>query len=336
MEDQATLGSEQLLPYERGAASPADPGGSFEDVASAILGETPTTEDEQEQAPTDEVDTEEEQEASEDESDEDVPDDSEVEEPETPPTYRVRVDGQELEVPLTELIAGYSRQADYTRKTTEVANQRKALEADAVAYRQARDQYATLLPALEKALAETMPAEPDEALRQSNPGEYAARKQELRDHKDRIAAVRAEQDEIRAKQEGEFHQRIAAIRQQEAAKLLDAIPEWRDEAKSAPEKAKLVEYAASLGMDADYLDAVTDHRFVVLLRKARLYDEMQTKGRAAIQGKAAAAQVLKPGGRVQNAPNKAKRTEVQRLSERLEKSGRVDDAAALFERALDL
>lgn len=41
---------------------------------------------------------------------------------------RVKVDGQELEVPLREALQGYSRTADYTRKTQELASQRQEAE----------------------------------------------------------------------------------------------------------------------------------------------------------------------------------------------------------------
>jgi hypothetical protein len=40
----------------------------------------------------------------------------------------VKFDGEELNVPLSEAIAGYQRQADYTRKTQELATQRQSLE----------------------------------------------------------------------------------------------------------------------------------------------------------------------------------------------------------------
>ena len=39
--------------------------------------------------------------------------------------YRVMVDGNESEVPLSELLAGYQRQQDYTRKTQELSESRK-------------------------------------------------------------------------------------------------------------------------------------------------------------------------------------------------------------------
>lgn len=78
------------------------------------------------------------------EAEEEAPDDAEdkgeteteVEESETgikdddQPQYEVKVDGETMKVPLKELIAGYQRQADYTRKTQELAQQRQAFEQE--------------------------------------------------------------------------------------------------------------------------------------------------------------------------------------------------------------
>lgn len=41
---------------------------------------------------------------------------------------KVQVDGQEVAVPISEALAGYQRQADYTRKTQELSEQRKQLQ----------------------------------------------------------------------------------------------------------------------------------------------------------------------------------------------------------------
>lgn len=41
---------------------------------------------------------------------------------------RVKVEGEDVEVPLREALSGYSRQADYTRKTQELAQQRQQAE----------------------------------------------------------------------------------------------------------------------------------------------------------------------------------------------------------------
>lgn len=62
-------------------------------------------------------------------------------------TYRVpvKLDGEELQVPLSEALAGYQRQADYTRKTQELAQQREQFEfASALQTALERDPSATL------------------------------------------------------------------------------------------------------------------------------------------------------------------------------------------------
>lgn len=44
------------------------------------------------------------------------------------PAYTVKVDGEEAQVSLEELQNGYQRQADYTRKTQEIAAERERLQ----------------------------------------------------------------------------------------------------------------------------------------------------------------------------------------------------------------
>ena len=58
---------------------------------------------------------------------EDLEDEPDYDEPEPEPTatYKVKVGKDEVDVPLDELIKGYSRTADYTKKTQEVAEQRR-------------------------------------------------------------------------------------------------------------------------------------------------------------------------------------------------------------------
>ena len=49
-------------------------------------------------------------------------------------SYAVKIGGEEHQVSLTELQNGYQRQADYTRKTQEIAEERQRLQqAEAIA-----------------------------------------------------------------------------------------------------------------------------------------------------------------------------------------------------------
>lgn len=52
----------------------------------------------------------------------------EQEEPQEEPKYTVKVDGKDVEVTQEELLRGYMRQADYTQKTQQLAEQRRQFE----------------------------------------------------------------------------------------------------------------------------------------------------------------------------------------------------------------
>ena len=107
-------------------------------------------EQEAEQAEVQEAEpqTEEVEETEEVEGEAEEQEETEVEEEELPQTFKVKAAGEEKDVTLDELIKGYQLGADYTKKTTEVAEQRKAVEAERKAIEEAkyaRDTYAQRL-----------------------------------------------------------------------------------------------------------------------------------------------------------------------------------------------
>jgi hypothetical protein len=75
------------------------------------------------------------EESSEETNEEQSEEEEEPEEEEQPQVYTVKVDGKEIEVTLDELQKGYSRTQDYTRKTQQIAETRKQVEAEAAAIR---------------------------------------------------------------------------------------------------------------------------------------------------------------------------------------------------------
>ena len=98
------------------------------------------------------------------------------EEVEAPQRFRVKVDNEELDVDLDELIKGYSRTSDYTKKTQNLAEQRKAVESERTKIDEAarlRDTYAQRLQVIEQML--TQPAEDLTALKDQDPIGYAVK-----------------------------------------------------------------------------------------------------------------------------------------------------------------
>lgn len=265
------------------------------------------------------------------EVDEDAEDEAEPdEEPDdpAPQTYKVKVDGEEVEVSLDELQAGYSREADYRRKTMRLADERRALESEAEGVRAKREEYGQRLEALGRALEQYGPKKPDATLRQADPAEYAAQLADWQEHQNQLQAVQAEQQRAQLEAQQETLAQRQALLAQERERLYEAIPEWRDEEVARTEASKLKAYANDLGYPDEVIDRMEDHRAFVMLRKAMLYDELTTKGKAAIKEKAKKpSKTLEPG----SPKAKKKKDPSATARRRLAQTGRVDDAAAAIE-----
>ena len=72
--------------------------------------------------------------------------DVEEEQPQTPETYTVKVGGEDVEVTMDELMNGYMRTADYTRKTQALAEERRMLAQQTVPQQQQPSQQVSQEP----------------------------------------------------------------------------------------------------------------------------------------------------------------------------------------------
>lgn len=271
-----------------------------------------------------------------DESIEQTEVDEEAEEPsEQGQTFRVKVDGEEVEVPLDELLKGYSRTADYTRKTQAIAEARKQAEAEAAAAREERQRYAQTLEALDAQLRSLQPPEIDwDRLYQENPVEWVRQREILRTKQEQAAWVQSQRAALMQKQQQEEQIQAEQTLEVERSKLLEALPEWRNAEKARAEKAKIVSYATErLGFSVEEISDIYDARAVVALRKAMLFDELMSKRdqmRPKIMQK---AKPMRAG--VASTPQSSKVVASKSALSKLANSGSTRDAAAVFEQFLD-
>ena len=248
-----------------------------------------------------------------------------TQEEDKPQVFTVKVDGKEVEVTLDELQKGYSRTQDYTRKTQQVAEARKAAEAELQAVRAEREQYAQLLGALsEQVKAAAEPQIDWDRLYREDPIEYVRQREVMRENKEKAAAIQAEQQRLAEIAQQEQMQQFQAVKAKEAQALIEAIPSWKDPAKAKAEKAMLVEFGQKMGFTPQELGNIFDHRVVLALRKAALYDQMQAKRQGIKPVTNNGPKPAKPGaaGRV------SQMSDSVRAKQRLAKTGRVEDAAS--------
>ena len=255
------------------------------------------------------------------------------EEVQEPQRFRVKVDNEELEVDLDELIKGYSRTSDYTKKTQNLAEQRKAVESERTKIEEAaklRDTYAQRLQVIEQML--TQPTEDLTALKDNDPVGYAIKVAENMEREKQLQAVRAERESVQARQVAENQERLKSHIAQEAERLRSAIPDFSDEVKGEVIRKEIRDYAKSVGWSDQELSQVYDHRAVLTLYRAMQFDKLQ-KSKPAVQKRVAEApKSLAPGV---GSPRLDKDSEMaKKLSKQLKATGRPRDAAKLFERFL--
>lgn len=251
----------------------------------------------------------------------------EVEEPEaqTDTSYTVKIDGEEFEVTLDELRNGYQRQADYTRKSQSLAEQRKAYEANLQAVQAERNQYAQVLEnmsANQNAELQRYENINWQELKDSDPMEYMEKRLEYQEAKEKISELNNERYRVQQQNEAEMASVLQEKIQNEAELLVKQLPEYAD--PNSTLKNDLRNYALGLGFSEQDVDGITDHRVVMVLHKAMLQDQV-AKG---VKKAKPVPKVVK-SGTPQTKTQKAKKA-VQAKRERLAKTGNARDAADVF------
>ena len=307
----------------------------------------PSDEEESTEDPEEEPQEESTEEESEEESEEDeVSEESEVEEEtteeedDTPQLYSVKVDGKEYEVTEEELLKGYSRQQDYTRKTQELSEYRKQLEDAGVFYQQevaktqeARQQYInSLATAIETNLTGLQEYDKIdwERLKTEDREEYLTKRDEYREAQSNIQKLQQQHTQESQVHAEQYQQNFNQWAQEEYGKLVEIIPEW-----GVPEKQKAIasglrDFAYTKGFSEDEIKQLFDHRSILILMQAKAWEDDQRRVQKIKTKKVKnKPKVTKTGKGIKKADSN--RTQRTAKMKRLKQTGRVDDAASLLE-----
>lgn len=257
------------------------------DEAEAVEVEAEPEEVEEVEAQSDDDDGEEaeiveDQAAEVDEADEGSEDDE--------PVYRVVVDGEPVEVPLSELQKGYSREAHFTRRMQQLAEERRQIEQRQQQleqeYQQRLDRLAELVPD-EK--------EPDWVrLAQEDPLGYAEQRAIWDARQKQREVVERERAEMARKQAEQQQRHMQQYLHNEQQMLMEKIPEFRDAKTAKAERDRIANALRYAGFKDDELQQLYDHRAVVVGRLAAI--GLETLNAKSLETKKAAKPVkaLKP------------------------------------------
>lgn len=263
-----------------------------------------------------------------------VDEDSEEEQP----YLKLKIDGEDIEKPLEEVISLAQQGADYTKKTQEVAEQRKALEEYAQTIQvqeqqlkaQAELQQALLgelaqITAIDQQLADFQAIDWNQL---SESDFVEAQKLFFTQNKlqnQRAALVQqleVKQQQLTQAQQQALSQRIAKGKEI----LAKEIPNW------SPETSKAIISAGKefYGFTDDEMASVIDPRHVKVLHDAMQWRKLQAN--STVKNKVSTAKpVIKPGAKD---VKKQVSSDIQKARDALRKTGKSDFAQQLIERML--
>ena len=281
-------------------------------------------------------DTEEVSKEEEPEAEEEVEEDSDEEQPVE--TVKLKVNGEELEKPLDEVVALAQQGLDYTKKTQEVAEQRKDLEALQEQFNETTKQFqeqqqlnnlliedVAKVTALDQQLAQYK----DVDWQQLTDSDFVeAQKlffqynQLQQQRTDAVSQFETKRQEALTKQQQMIADQVAKGKEQ----LAKEIPNW-----SPQTTQEIIESSKDYGFTDNELNAIVDPRHVRVLHDAMQWRKLKSKNSVTKKKVASAKPVVKPGSKD---TKKASTSANKKLRESLRKSGKAEVASKLIEQMI--
>lgn len=277
----ATASMEEVISEIASGTPPPD---AADEVAEELVKDTeaegqPKADPEPEESATDPIEQEEDPDA-------DPPTDEDETPPANDPIHKVKVNGEELDVPLSELLKGYSRNEDYKAKTMALADDRRALDtAKATVEADVQRQYANELKqridtfeALDPVLAEARQIDWDR-LKAEDPATFVQysdavnqRLTMIEQHRAEVTRIEGEQAQAaQAAQQAEREQRLSLA----ANKIVETMPELATEEKFSRFAADNIGFLREIGFTPDEINDAVDDRVLLLADDARKWRALQ-------------------------------------------------------------
>ena len=254
---------------------------------------------------------------------------------------RVKVNGEELLVSLADAQKGHQLEADYRRKTTELAEQRKAIETEFVQrqalYQQQAVETAQMMQLAEQAIVADLNTPEMAQLKAQDPAKWLMREREAQAKLAHVQQARQyaahqwqqQQQTASSEQQRQFAAYLQAEQEALGNKVVERGVDWTPTKRQELSNFLIERY----GFSPSDVSQVYNHRLVLLA-----LDAMQATSKVAeVEKKASAVKeklkvippMQKPGK--QKGPLQVKQNRIAQLKGQLRKSGNLRDAAAVIE-----
>jgi flagellar hook-basal body complex protein FliE len=251
-------------------------------------------------------------------------DENVIEEQETD-LHQVIVNGEKIDVNLEELKAGYQKDADYRRKTEELALQKRELKVEED---RLKNQYSTKMDDL-NSLVVTLNAEVNndmnskelDKLWEEDPTEAARVDRRIQKRKNTIQEA---QQKLREHQQSQFQELL----KEEQRKLHLKHPEIADPIKGATVKSNILNYLSSKGFSNEDVSRIVDSRYYDVIIDGMNFNKSKSVKPGLVSKKVKPTKFVKSGVKTtkEDLNNKSRLDQIKTLK----RSGNPKDATDLL------
>lgn len=321
--------SERALPKEVSdddeALDPTEEGGDDPDTFVA------DGDDEEDADPNDEVEGQDDGEDDEDGEEAGTSEQIEYLDAEDNLHVKMRVDGEEVEVPLNDLIQSYAGEKTAVKRLHEATDLRKKAQADydkTVSEAQLiRDAAISIVKKLDEQLHTPAVPKPDEALKRTNPQRYLQHMDAYEQDQRRIAQSR-EMLQKAFEEHGNLTAQHREQRKAETAKaIIEAIPALQSQKTKQATMEKIFNAGKTYGFTDEEISALEDPRMYIMAYDAMRYREQTELGKqkpVKVEGK---KKVLRAGKTRVGAKVRSQNRQVRTAKEKAATSGKPQDVA---------
>lgn len=245
------------------------------------------------------------------------------------------LDGKTVTLKKSQLPEVYRNQmldADYRRKTAEVAEARRAAQEQAEQIRQERTHYANQLDVSLSLMHKQLIGDQEALaeLARTDPAEWVARNAEFQQRISVYQQAVQQREQLGHAQQADEQREQQEWRSGERQLLQEKLPEWKDPAVASAEQKLIAQTLLNAGYSETDLSELFDHRALLIGRKAALWDQHQSQLQAAKakQAKPEPRKALTPGA--PKPQTDTQRSTYQELLAKAKRSGKHEDVVRVL------
>ena len=184
----------------------------------------------------------------------------------------INVNGESKQVSVKDLKRLYGQEASLTKKSQDLANQRKQSDESLA---QTQLSYQKLLERAEARFKPYSDIDMLVASRQMDPDTFAQLRQDAKQAEEDLTFLKEESNTLVSQQQQQFAEQSKEAAANCVKVLQEQLPDWGNELYS-----DIRNYAVKSGLPQEQVDQYTDPQVIMLINKARLYDQSKQSAKS--------------------------------------------------------